>query len=191
MNGLIPREDVVLVVVDIQEKLFPAIADKDSVLETGVKVIDFCRRLDIPILVTEQYPQGLGPTLPQVVDVLGDAYRPIPKTAFSCLGEPAFVEALRALERNWLVVIGIETHVCVSQTALTALNFFIDDATNLDFGVAVIDDAVGARTAAYHRTGLERMRDEGAIITCADAFYYETLVAAKTDDHKKVFDLLK
>ena len=191
MNGLIPRSEAVLVVVDIQEKLFPAIADKEAMLEKSIKTIEFCRRLGIPILVTEQYPKGLGQTLPEVQAALGDQYRPIPKTAFSCLGEPAFVEALYGTEKEWLILIGIETHVCVCQTALTALEFFMDAQDDVDFSVAVLDDCVGARTKAYHRTGIKRMRDEGAIITSSDAFYYEMLVSAKTEDHKKVFDLLK
>lgn len=191
MNGLIPREDVVLVVVDIQEKLFPAIHEKQKVLANCVKVIDFCRRLEIPILVTEQYPKGLGATLPEIQQVLGDSYKPIPKTAFSCMGEPVFVDELKKLEKNWIVLIGIETHVCVGQTALTALEFFIDDKDDMDFSVCALSDCVGSRTDQYHNAGIARMRDEGAVISVSDAFFYEMLVRAKTDDHKAVFDLLK
>jgi nicotinamidase-related amidase len=191
MNGLIPRDDTVLVVVDIQEKLFPAIADKEAILANSLKVIEFANRLEIPILVTEQYPSGLGATLPEVQKALGQAYAPIAKTAFSCFGEPTFVDALKELDRGWIVLIGIETHVCVAQTALAGMNFFIDDSDDYDFSVSVLADCVSARTKQFHDVGIERMRDEGVAVSTSDAFFYEMLVEAKTDDHKKVFDLLK
>lgn len=194
MTGLIPREESALVVVDIQEKLFPAIFNKEKVLANSIKVIEFCNRLDIPIIVTEQYPQGLGATLPEVRQVLGDAYRPIPKTAFSCFGEPKFIEKVLALGRPWLVLVGIETHVCVAQTAINALNFFLepkDGGEEIEFSICLLRDCVGSRTEEFHLAGEARLRDDGAIISTSDAFFYEMLVEAKTMDHKKVFDLLK
>ena len=191
MDGLIGREEAALVVIDVQEKLFPAIYNKEKVLKNCEKVIVFCRRLGIPIIVTEQYPKGLGLTLPGVQSALGESYQPIPKTAFSCFGEPKFVEAVQGLQREWLILVGIETHVCVAQTALTGLSFLGGESEDIDLNICVLNDCVGARTELYHRTGLDRMRDEGAIISVSDAFFYEMLVQAKTEDHKKVFDLLK
>lgn len=190
MNGLIPRDEVALIVVDMQEKLFPAIEGKEKVLENSLRVIEFCKRLEIPILVTEQYPKGLGETVPEVKQALGDHYLPIPKTVFSCFGEPAFVDALRELDRPWIALIGIETHVCVAQTAMTGMNAGFDEE-GVGYGVAVLGDCTGSRTKELHDFGIMRLRDENAIVTCSDAFYYEMLTEAKTDDHAKVFDLLK
>jgi nicotinamidase-related amidase len=189
MDGLVPREEVILVVVDIQEKLFPAIEGKEKVLANSLKVIEFCKRLDIPILVTEQYPKGLGETLPEVKQALGDRYRPISKTAFSCFGEPAFVDALDKQDRPWVVLIGIETHVCVAQTAITGRSTVFDD--DIPYDVVVLGDCTGSRTREFHDFGIMRLSAEGAIVSCSDAFFYEILTEAKTDDHKKVFDLLK
>jgi hypothetical protein len=109
LEGLFTREATALVVVDLQEKLFPLVRNSKQVLDNCLKVIDFCRRLEIPILVTEQYPQGLGATLPTVKVALADEYRPIPKTAFSTFGEPEFVTAVEELEVENLALIGIET----------------------------------------------------------------------------------
>ncbi len=184
LEGLVPREDVAVVVVDIQEKLFGFIHEKERVLENSKKVIEFCRRIGLPLYVTEQYPKGLGATLPEIQQALGADYKPIPKTAFSCLGEPAFMEALEGSEASTLVLFGIETHICVLQTAITAL-------ASGNWDVMIVSDAVGSRTAENHRLGLDRARDEGAIIASSEMFFYEILQEAKTDDHKKVFDLLK
>lgn len=195
MTGLIPREESALVVIDIQEKLFPAIFNKEKILANSIKVIDFCNRLNIPIVVTEQYPKGLGATLPEVQQVLGDAYDPVPKTAFSCFGEARFVEKVMQLGRPWLILIGIETHVCVAQTAIHAINFFHepvrDDEEDVEFSPGLLSDCVGSRTEEFYLAGQARIRDEGTTISTSDAFFYEMLVEAKTEDHKKVFDLLK
>jgi len=183
LEGLFTREATALVVVDLQEKLFPLVRNSKQVLDNCLKVIDFCRRLEIPILVTEQYPQGLGATLPTVKVALADEYRPIPKTAFSTFGEPEFVTAVEELEVENLALIGIETHVCVLQTALTGME--------RDFDVLVLADCVSSREELPHELALMRLRDEGATISTWETFFYEMLVEAKTDDHKAVFDLLK
>ena len=189
--GLIDRDDAVLVVVDIQEKLFPLIQNKENILKESLKVIEFFKRLNLPIVVTEQYPKGLGETLPEVKEALGNLYRPITKTAFSCFGEPAFERQIHKLRKTWLVLIGIETHVCVAQTAIEGINSYDEKNETADFDIAVLADCVGSRTDFYHQMGLSRLRDEGALITTADAVFYELLGEAKTAEHKKVFDLLK
>ncbi len=183
LEGLLPRATTALVVVDIQEKLFPRVQGNEAVLANCVKVIEFCKRLDIPILVTEQYPKGLGTTLPQIKTALGDKYRPIPKTAFSCFGEPEFVNALEDLEVDSVVLIGIETHVCVLQTALVGMSS--------DYDVLVLADCVSSRDALNHDLGLRRLSDEGTVVGTAEMFFYEMLTEAKTEDHQAVFDLLK
>ena len=184
LEGLLPRESLALIVVDIQEKLFPMVQHHQQVLEKCLKVIDFCGRLDIPMLVTEQYPKGLGATLPAVQDALGKEYKPISKTAFSCFGEPAFCEAADELGVDTLVLIGIETHVCVAQTALVGMETY-------DYDLAVLADCVSSREAFNVDIGLRRIEEEGGVISSMEMFFYEMLVEAKTEDHTAVFDLLK
>jgi len=183
LEGLLQRESTALVVVDIQQKLTKLVHQPDKLLANCVKVIEFCKRLEIPILVTEQYPKGLGATVPMIKEALGEHYRPIPKTAFSCFGEPEFVTAVEELGVDTLVLIGIETHVCVLQTALVGLTS--------DFDILVLADCLSARDPFNHEIGLRRLSDEGAIVGSAEMFFYEMLAEAKTDEHQAVFDLLK
>jgi nicotinamidase-related amidase len=164
-----------LVVVDIQEKLFPRTQNPDAVLERCLKVIEFCKILKIPIVVTEQYPKGLGTTMPAVREALGPLYKPISKTAFSCFGETRFVDALEELD--------VETHVCVAQTALVGLSY--------EYEIAVLADCVSSRAARDYDIGLQRIRDEGGVVASSEMFFYEMLVEAKTEEHKAVFELLK
>jgi nicotinamidase-related amidase len=184
MEGLLPRVNVAVVLVDVQEKLFRQIHDKENILANILKVIQFCRRMDIPVLVTEQYPKGLGATLPEIQQALGASYKPMSKTVFSCFGAPEFPDALEETGADVIVLLGIETHICVLQTALTAL------ASDL-YDVVALADCIGARSAGNHQLGLDRMRDEGAMISSWEMFVYEMLVEAKTEDHERVFDLLK
>jgi len=184
LEGLLQREDTALVVVDIQEKLFPKVINHQLVLDRCLKTIEFCKRLNIPIIVSEQYPSGLGLTLPAVQDTLGAEYKPIAKTAFSCFGEPAFVEAVEELEVASLVLIGVETHVCVAQTALVGMH-------GHDLEMVVLADCVSSRDAYNTDVGLRRIDEEGGIISSMEMFFYEMLVRAKTEEHQAVFDLLK
>lgn len=184
LEGLLQREDTALVVIDIQEKLFPKVNNQQLVLDRCLKTIEFCKRLNIPIIVTEQYPSGLGQTLPVVQDTLGSFYKPISKTAFSCFGEPAFVETVKDLGVESLVLIGIETHVCVAQTTLVGMH-------GHDLEMVVLADCVSSRDAQNTEVGLRRMDEEGGIISSMEMFFYEMLVRAKTEEHQAVFDLLK
>ena len=183
LEGLLPRESTALVVVDIQEKLFPRTHDHAALLERCLKVIEFCKRLGIPIVVTEQYPKGLGATLPAVREALGELYRPISKTAFSCFGEERFVDKIEELDVDSLALIGIETHVCIAQTALVGMAY--------EYDMAVLSDCVSSRNPSDHQIGLQRLTNDGAVITGSEMFFYEMLVEAKTKDHEAVFDLLK
>jgi nicotinamidase-related amidase len=183
LEGLLPRKTTALVVIDMQEKLFPRTNDSAAVLERCLKVIEFCKRLNVPIVVTEQYPKGLGTTLPAVREALGPLYKPISKTAFSCFGEERFVDKVEELEVDTLVLVGIETHVCVAQTALVGVAY--------EYDIAVLADCVTSRNPRDHEIGLGRIRDEGGVIASSEMFFYEMLSEAKTDEHQKVFDLLK
>lgn len=179
-----PLNQVAVAVIDMQEKLFPFIHNKEELAKKVQKTVAFCRRLKIPLIVTEQYPKGLGATLPDIVQALGDSYKPLTKTVFSCFALPEFVAAVERTEAETVVLVGIETHICVMQSALTGLSWGAHD-------IVVLADCVGSRTEGNHRLGLDRMRDEGVIISSMEMFFYEILGEAKTEEHKLVFDLLK
>ncbi|MCB1152840.1 MAG: isochorismatase family protein [Deltaproteobacteria bacterium] len=178
------RSNVAVVFIDIQDKLQPAIHDGDQVLANSIKVAQFCDRLGIPVIVTEQYPKGLGQTKPELQEALGDGYAPIAKTEFSCFGCQEFVDKIAEMDLDVIAVCGMETHICVLQTVLAPLE-------SQELEVMVLADCVGSRTPLNHQLGLDRMRDEGAIISSMEMFFYEYLGKAKTDEHKAVFDLLK
>jgi len=181
-GALLNRESTALIVIDIQEKLFPHVINREKLEANICKVIEFCKLIDIPILVTEQYPQGLGITVPKVREALGTAYKPIPKTAFSCFGEERFYEALEVLSVDWIILIGIETHICVGQTALEGLD---------THDVHILADCVSARNELDHQVALSRLAQDGAVVSTAEMFFYEILRKAKTPEHKAVFHLLK
>jgi len=167
------EDDAVLVFIDVQQKLWKLMHDRD---ETGLRIgqlVKICGLLHVPVIVTEQYPQGLGPTIDGMKDLLDEFnfYLPISKTAFSCFGEPEFAKALDALKRRTLIVCGIEAHVCVLQTVL--------DALDRDFSVYLVCDAVSSRFARNIDAGVERMRSRGAVISTVEMFAFEAMRSSK------------
>lgn len=137
------RERAVLVVVDAQERLFPHIDGHAALERELVRLVTGCRTLSLPIIVTEQYTKGLGPTIASVREALGSDYDPIEKATFSCAGHEPFVNALDELGRQQVVLCGIEAHVCVYQTAI--------DLIDRGHFVYLVTDAVGSRRGATRR----------------------------------------
>ncbi len=175
-------EDTVLIVIDIQEKLFRVIHEKENLASNTVKLIKGIRLLDIPILVTEQNPAGLGPTLPDIKSLLPDI-EPITKFDFSCCREEAFLRRLDRLKRNQIILCGIETHICVYQTAL--------DLADLGFEVQVAVDCVSSRTATNRDTTLTRMELEGIVPTTTEMILFELLGTAKHEKFKEISSIIK
>lgn len=172
----------VLVVVDLQEKFRDLIHGMDQVLDRSLRLIAFCRELKIPVLVTEQYPRGLGVSITEI----REACRPFAafeKTTFSCAGSEAFNQALHAAGRDQILLCGIETHVCVYQTACDLLR---------DGRRAIIAaDAVSSCGAADRELGLQRLRDVGADVMGTQMIMFEILHEAGTPAFKRVSALLK
>jgi len=162
-----------LLVVDIQEKLWPFIHDKEAVLARALQAIEVAGLLELPILVTEQYVKGLGTTIPEVRAALEKfgAYKPIEKFAFSCFGEPAFEEAFESSGIDTLGLVGIEGHVCVMQTALEALDRDVD--------VFYLAEAVGSRNPSHKAEAIERVRSAGAVVGSVEMFAFEALRGSK------------
>ncbi len=179
---MLNREDTILVVVDVQGKLAQLMHDKSELFENLRRMIQGAKILDIPIVVTEQYPQGIGPTVAEIADLLTDV-ESISKTSFSCCGEDKFNAALQGLNRRQILVTGIETHICVHQTALQLID--------AGYEVQVVADAVSSRTLANKKIGLNKMHAAGAVITSSETALYELLRAAEGPQFKAVLKLVK
>jgi nicotinamidase-related amidase len=181
-SRLLDREQCALVVVDFQEKLVPAIFEKQRALDNSLLLMRAARALDMPIVLTTQYRKGLGSTLPAVLEA-APGVEPIDKLSFGCFGDAAFLERLAQLGRSQLLVCGIESHICVTQTVLGAL-----DAGRL---VHVAGDAVSSRSEANWKLGLDRMARAGAVLTSAEMAVYELLRRSDGAAFKAILPLLK
>lgn len=165
----------VLLIIDIQEKLLPVIHEKDQVLENALWMTRLANLLEIPLMVSEQYPKGLGGTVPELRKELpADAVRE--KTSFSCMG--GCLNGLSGNDRNQVILCGIETHVCVLQTALDFL------AEGKD--VFIVDEAVGSRRSRDKELALERMKAEGARIVSREMVAFEWLRGASHPQFRTV-----
>jgi nicotinamidase-related amidase len=175
-------EDSLLLVIDPQEKLVKMIHNREEVVQTITRLLKFAAIFDIPVVLTEHYPQGLGFTVDEVRESLPH-YQPIVKRIFSCFGLPEFREALAASGRKRLLVVGIETHICVCQTVL--------DALHLGYQAHVVADGVGTRKPLDHEIALARMRHAGAVVTTSEALLYEVTERADTEEFKRLLELVK
>ena len=174
----------VLVVVDVQERLFSAMdTERREEMVRNIKILGAAaRRLGLPVLATEQYPKGLGRTLPEL-RALFDDVTPIEKTAFSCCGAQEFTRRLRALDPSRVILAGIEAHVCILLTAL--------DLLGQGFHVSVVADAVASRTPAKLELGLAQARQAGAVVTATETVVFQLLGSADTDAFREIAKLLK
>src|SRR5215467_138646 len=180
---LLEAEQCALIVVDIQEKLLPPIFQKDQLIKNAQLLIRLAGILKIPAVASKQYSKGLGNTVEQVRSLLPDAG--IDKQIFSCFGSDVFCSLLKRLpgRRNTLLVCGMESHICVVQTALNALRE--------GYLVHVASDAVSSRTEWNWKIGLERMRAAGAVISSTEMMIYELLRSSNTDAFKQMLPHLR
>jgi nicotinamidase-related amidase len=176
------RSKAGLVVVDIQERLLPAIFEKERVAQNSVRLIQGAAILQVPIFATEQYRRGLGPTVPEVAAAI-PGFSPMEKLAFSACGAAGFVPALESKRLSEAVLCGIEAHVCVTQTCLELLE--------KGFRVFVVADAISSRTAENYRLGVDRMRAAGAVIVSTEMVLFELLEQAGTAEFKQILTLVK
>ncbi len=180
MNRLLNRVEAALLVIDVQERINSVMADQGHLLRIEV-LVDACRSLEVPVLASEQYPQGLGPTVDSLAALLGDD---LPgKLTFSCARDHGLRGAIEAIGRQQIIVTGIETHVCVLQTAI--------DLLNAGYEVHVPHDAVNSRRPADKKWALHRMAAAGATITSTESALFELLERCATADFKTVAKLIK
>jgi nicotinamidase-related amidase len=178
----VQRANAALVVVDVQERLLPAIFEKERVVENTVRLVKGASILGVPVLTTEQYRKGLGPTVPEVAAAV-PGFAPIEKLSFSACGAAGFATALKASHASDAILCGIEAHVCVTQTCL--------DLVDEGFRVLVAADAISSRTPGNYRIGVDRMRAAGAVIVSTEMMLFELLEQAGTDEFKQVLALVK
>jgi nicotinamidase-related amidase len=173
-----------LVVVDIQEKLLPPIFNKETLVKNSQLLIRLAKILSIPPLVTTQYNKGLGATVPEIASLLADV-PVVDKMEFSCFGSDEFRARMKSLpgKRNTVLLCGMESHICVMQTALAALNE--------GYLVHVASDAIGSRTEWNWKIGLDRMRAAGVVISSTEMMMYELLRCSGTPQFKELLPYLK
>lgn len=177
------RTRAAVLIVDVQERLTPAMPAEPlaRLVKYAKALIGAAAELGLPVLATEQYPRGLGATLPELKAVLPAP--PLEKSHFSCGADPAFAAALEATGRRQVIIAGMETHVCVFQTAR--------DLAARGYEVHVCADAVTSRTDEHRRVGLDLCREAGAVITTAETAIFDLLHQAGTPEFKKVAPLVK
>jgi len=177
-------EKCALIVIDIQEKLLPPIFQTEQLVRNAQLLIRAAQILKIPALVSTQYAKGLGQTVPEISALLPQI-ETIDKTLFSCFGSDAFCEGIKHLpgDRDTLLLCGMESHICVTQTALGALRE--------GYVVHVASDAISSRTEWNWKIGLERMRAAGAVISSTEMMIYELMRASSSAAFKELLPHLK
>lgn len=175
------HEDSILIIVDEQPSFMRTIWEADRVLRRTEFLLKIAGLASIPILATEQYPERMGGTNPVLLPFLPRA--PFGKMTFSCCGCPPFVELLNETGRRQAILVGIETHICVSQTAV--------DLLNSGYEVIVCPDAVSARTVEMHKLGMERIRDSGVLPMHSESVAYEWLETAEHPAFREALKIVK
>jgi nicotinamidase-related amidase len=168
---LIDRDDLVLLVVDVQHRLAAVMERREDVVAAIVRLIRAAAIVGAPVLVTRQYPKGLGETAPEV------------KTSFCACGEPGFTAVLEATGRRQVAIAGMETHICVTQTALALI------ATG--HRVHVVEDACCSRRSRDHETALARLRAQRVTVTCSESLMYEAVGRAGSGEFKRLLAVVK
>ena len=173
------REDSVLIMIDFQERLLPAMSGPEKLLENCKRLLALARIMGIPVIFTEQ--EKLGATVRELTEGLAD-YQPVAKTTFNCFASVPFAARVRETGRHTLILGGIEAHICVSQTALWA---------QPRFRVHVVSDAVSSRSPDNLSIALSRMRAAGLTITSTEMVIYEVLEKAGTDEFRAMLPVVK
>jgi nicotinamidase-related amidase len=174
-----------LVIVDLQIRLLAAMAEAEraAMVKNAEALLLAAQALEVPVIYTEQYPKGLGPTVPAILERLPAMSRRFEKTVFSCCGADGFLRSLKAAGREQVVLIGQEAHVCVLQTAF--------DLLDEGFQVFVVEDALCSRAQSHKQNALARMREAGVVVTNLESVLFEWLRDAAHPEFKVISDLIR
>jgi nicotinamidase-related amidase len=186
------KEDAVLVGIDLQERLMPAMKGRAETEAAAARLIRGCRILGVPVILTQQYTKGLGPTVPAVAAALTEPigeeigkaeFSHIEKTSFSAMGEPVFIEALEKLGRKTVIIAGVEAHVCVQQTVI--------DLLEKGYTVFIANDCISSRNNNDKKYSQRRMGDAGAVGSTCESILFELLKGAREPGFKQISALVK
>ena len=180
--SLMNREDTVFIAIDYQEKLMPAMSNKEDLENKVCRLAEGLKVLGIPHIVTQQYTKGIGETIPSIAEAIGE-FTPIDKTSFSCMNNEEFCRQLKETGRKTAVICGIEAHICLQQTVLQLL----DEG----YTVYVPVDCVSSRSERDAMWSTERMAKAGAIMTTYEAVLYELLRDSKAPEFKAISKIVK
>ena len=176
----ISRNECVVLIVDVQDRLIDTIAEHESVVRNISALIRAAQILKVPVLATEQ--EKLGDIVPELQDLLSESPK-FRKLSFSCCGDPAFVRKLRQARKRTVIVCGIETHICVMQTVL--------DLLKGRYHVLIVRDATSSHTLIDRDTAVERMRGAGAVVETTEAVTYELTAEAGTEQFRQILEIVK
>lgn len=177
------KEETAFLLVDIQERLLPSISGQDTIVQNAIRLLKAADVLKLPLIYTEQYPKGIGPTVSPLMENLPAQAIRFEKTAFSCCGESEFVNGLRETKRETIVVFGIETHICILST--------ITDLLKEGYKVVLASDACGSRNPDNHTTAVAAIRACGAVVVPTETIVYQLLERAGTPEFKALLPLFK
>ena len=179
---MLTSENTLLLVVDVQGKLAHVMNDKEKLFQSIINMIKGARVLGIKMMLTEQNPRGLGPTIPEISEHLAQI-EPISKFSFSCCDNEHFMQELNSVKPQNIIMAGIESHICVYQTAR--------DLVNLKYNVQLLSDAVSSRTAENKQIGLERSKAAGAGISSVETVLFEIVRDAQRKEFKEILNIVK
>lgn len=182
MSRVQSTERTALLVIDVQENHFPHCLEREETLDTMLRVVRSASVLGVPIVVTEHHPKAFGRTVAPLAEATA-GITPLPKITFSCLGDPAIRGRIEELGARNLVLVGTETHICICQTALMALD--------LGLTAAVVADAVTGRRAQDHLEALSRLRAHGVDVLTWESLVYEWMRQGGTDTFRKILPIVK
>lgn len=177
------RENSVVCVVDLQAKIFPHMYAADDLLKRCVQFLQGAVALDLPVLITEQYTKGLGPTMHEFQEVLVEKYKPIEKIHFSCFKNQEFKDKLEQTGKKDVFLIGIESHVCVLQTAL--------DLAEAGYNPILVVDCVSSRNPMDKKYALKRLKQNGVELTTMESALFELLVSADAAEFRTISKIVK
>ena len=181
---ILRREQTLLVVIDMQEPFLHVMHERERLTANVRLLIQAAAILGVPVIPTTQYAERMSGVVPEIAEMLsGHFVAPLDKLCFSCAGSDAFQAALAASQKSQILLCGVETHICVSQTAL--------DLTQQGYQMHVAADAVSSRTLEKHKLGMERLRDSHVLPCAAEAAVYELLREAGTPEFKAILPLVK
>ena len=178
----INRESSAGLVIDIQGKLFPHMDQNERLLNKCTTLIEGLKVLNVPLVITEQYPRGLGTTVDEIASLVTEDPL-VEKITFSCCDEPAVLKTIPLQDRKTLIICGIEAHVCVLQTVV--------DFISAGYTAVVVEDCISSRSPEDKRVAVERMRTEGALITTCESILFELARVAGTEVFKAISRLVK